>query len=336
MTIETSSTPGGRRTRLSEVLPLKTPFLFQVFPVYACNLRCEFCVNGLPKSERGFISDVEMMDFSLYKKAIDSIRNFQNKLKMLRFAGIGEPLLHKNIAEMVAYAVERKVSERVDIVTNGLALNPELSYALIKAGLTTLRVSINGLSAEDYQKNCGTAVHFERMIENLRVFFKHRGNTRVYIKIIDYIVKTEEQNKRFIKLFEPLCDAIAIEHLTPTVEKIDIKKIAGDISLDVTQGGSPLIDAKVCPQPFYMLQMNPDGKVVPCCSMTYPGIFGNVNEEHIHQIWNSKELNAFRKIMLSGSPNAGVVCNKCQLYKYGLYPEDVLDQEAERLKLAYM
>lgn len=34
--------PGGKRTLLAEVLPLDTPFVVQVFPVFACNFKCNF------------------------------------------------------------------------------------------------------------------------------------------------------------------------------------------------------------------------------------------------------------------------------------------------------
>ena len=45
-----------------------------------------------------------MMDFSLFKKAIDDLTAFPAKIKVLRFVGIGEPLLHKHISGMVQYA----------------------------------------------------------------------------------------------------------------------------------------------------------------------------------------------------------------------------------------
>lgn len=29
--------PGGKRIKLAEVLPLDTPFMIEIYPVYACN-----------------------------------------------------------------------------------------------------------------------------------------------------------------------------------------------------------------------------------------------------------------------------------------------------------
>ena len=67
------------------------------------------------------------MKFDLYKKCIDELALFGDQLKVLRFVGMGEPLLHKNIAEMVAYAVSRNVALRVELLTNGSLLTRQMS-----------------------------------------------------------------------------------------------------------------------------------------------------------------------------------------------------------------
>ncbi|ADQ45929.1 Radical SAM domain protein [Caldicellulosiruptor kronotskyensis 2002] len=325
------TTPGGKRTVLAKSLPLDTPFLVQIFPIYACNLRCSYCIYSIPKSQHGYISSKIAMDMDIYKKYIDEIANFPNKLKMLRFAGIGEPLLHKDIAEMVRYAKMKNIAESVDIVTNGLLLNRELSLSLINAGLDRLRISIQGVSKEKYKSLARIDIDFNQFVENLKFFYRNRGSTKVYIKIIDCALENEEE-KKFFEIFGDICDFIAIEHLTPAVQEIDYSRLTGKKTLDMTQNGTPLLEANICPQPFYMMQINPDGNVVPCCSFSYPTIVGNATVESILDIWNGLKFKAFRRSMLDGVKNASSVCSKCKTYKYGIYEEDVLDDYAEQLK----
>ncbi|MGP1408476.1 radical SAM protein, partial [Selenomonas sp.] len=62
------------------------------------------------------------MDFSLYQKFIDDLAEFPVPLKVLHFAGLGEPLLHPRIADMVRYAKEKNIAQTVDIVSNGALL----------------------------------------------------------------------------------------------------------------------------------------------------------------------------------------------------------------------
>ena len=66
--------PGGKRTILAEVLPLDTPILVQIFPVYACNFKCGYCIFSVRKADRYFISDKVNMDLSLFERDDGTIR----------------------------------------------------------------------------------------------------------------------------------------------------------------------------------------------------------------------------------------------------------------------
>lgn len=328
-------TPGGTRDRLEEVLPLDTPYLIQIFPSYACNFRCGFCLYALKRQKHGFISDNVFMELPLYNKCIEDIKQFPRPLKMLRFGGIGEPLLHPDIAEMVAAAKQAGIARSVDIVTNAALLTPELSLRLIDSGLDRLRISVEGLSAQEYEQNAGAKIDFGQFISQIKYFYEHNEHTHIYIKIIDYMVQTPEKKSRFYELFQPICHSIAIEHLTPTISEIDYVKLSDGMRTDQAQNGGRLLSAQICPQGFYMMQINPDGKVVPCCSMRYPAILGDISSQTVPEIWTGALFNRFRSHMLQSRRQASMVCQDCTLYQYGLYPEDVLDGAQERLMMCY-
>lgn len=327
--------PGGRRTKLAEVLPLDTPFVIQIFPVYACNFKCNYCIFSIDKEKRGFISDQIIMDLDLYKKCIDDISKFPNKVKVLRFVGIGEPLLHKDIVEMVSYAVSKDVANIVEILTNASLLTPELSDSLISAGLKRLVVSTQGTTKKKYQDVSGINIDFEKYIENLRYFFNNRGDAQMYIKIVDSALDNEEDEKKFYEIFGDICDTIAIEHTVPIHSEIDYENVIKDKDMLLTQFGLPISEVKICPQPFFTLQINPDGKVVPCYSWEYPGIMGDCNNQSVYEIWNGKEFQKFRHTMLEGISDVCWECANCNIIKYRLFPEDVLNDDVERLKKCY-
>lgn len=330
-----NSTPGGKRTPLAAVLPLKAPYLVQIFPVYGCNFRCGYCIHSLERSSHGYISNKSTMDFDFFKKIIDDMKKSNWHIKMLRFAAIGEPLLHRDIAGMVAYAVQADIADSIDIVTNGSLLTRELSDALIEAGLTRLRISLEGLSAKEYKKNAGVDIKFTDFVDNIRYFYENCGKTRLYIKIIDYMVPTPEKQERFYRMFHPICHSLAIEHLTPTVHEIDYNKLSGNRKNNRPQNGEKLIESDICPQPFYMMQVNPDGKVVPCCSMKYPVILGDVMEQSMEEVWLGERYRTFCMDMLDGVQKASSVCGECKLYRYDLHEEDRLDDAALELKEKY-
>lgn len=322
----------GKRSKLHQHIPLAVPYAVQIFPIYACNLRCEYCIHSLPVERRGFISECTSMDLNLYKKAIDDLSHFGQKIKMLRFAAMGEPLLHPQIAEMVQYAKLKNIAESVEIVTNGVLLTSELSLSLIDAGLDRLRISLEGLSSEAYLEHCNRSIDYNLFYKNLEYFYFNKRNTSVYIKIIDYMLHSEDDERNFFQSFSPISDEIAIEHLTPTIDQIDYHAIDDHTDFTLSQNGIALTDAKICPMPFYFMQINPDGAVVPCCSTKYPTIFGNIKEDTVKNIWNGQAFRQFRYQMLSGTHSVCSTCGQCNLYLYGLNPEDYLDPYADVLR----
>jgi len=330
--------PGGQRTRLADVLPLDTPYVMQIFPVYACNFKCDYCIFSIDASQRGFISDQPIMDFKLYTKCVDDMTRFPNKIKVLRFVGIGEPLLHKRIADMVAYTARKQVAQTIEILTNAHLLTPPIADALISAGLNRLVVSVQGTSKEKYRNTSGIDLDFDAFIENLRYFYEHKGQVHMYIKVVDSALDGKEDEKKFYRIFGDICDTIAIEHTVPIHSGIDYARVLKDSEADdqaVTQFGLPVSEVKICPQPFFTMQINPDGKVVPCFSFEYPGIMGDCNRASVTDIWNGKEFQQCRRKMLDGLRYCGEICTHCQIIKYRLFPEDDLRDDAQRLKQLY-
>lgn len=333
--IITGHAPGGTRTRLADVLPLKTPFVVQIFPIYACNFTCEYCFHAVPKENRGFVSDWPVMKYGLYRKCIDEFTLFDDRLKVLRFVGMGEPLLHKNIAEMIAYAVDKKVADRVELLTNGSLLTPKMSDALIAAGLSRMVVSLQGMSSEKYRRISRADIDFDRFVENLAYFYRRKSNTHVYVKIVDIALDETETREKFYRTFGDICDSMAVENAVPIMPGVDYEKVLKNPEGDATQFGLPVAPIRVCPQPFFTMQINPDGKVVPCYQIAYPGIMGDVNHQTVREIWNGADYNSFRRTMLDGRDSVNAICARCNFIRYRLFPEDDLQGVAERLKGIY-
>lgn len=323
-------TPGGDRNKLSESIPLSTPYLVQIFPVYGCNFKCNYCIHSIDKSKRAYVTEKKVMDYELYKKCIDELCDFPEKIKMLRFAGTGEPLLHNDIVRMVNYAVKKEVASSIDIVTNGELLKPELSKALVDSGLSRIRISTQGVNAKKYKQTIGTEFDFDKFIENLTYLYENKENTQIYIKVIDCALDNDDEQK-FFEIFGDLCDVIAIENVIPAISQIDYSRTIERKDINLTQNGVDVTDIEVCAQPFYLMQINPDGNIAPCCAMETAYIAGNCKSQSLIEIWNGKKFIDFRKDQLRKIKNKYSVCRTCQQYKYTTFPKDILDNDAERL-----
>lgn len=327
--------PGGQRQRLAEALPLSTPYVVQIFPVYACNFKCGYCIFSVEKSKRGFFSDKNLMDYDLYRKCVDDMAQFPSQIKVLRFVGVGEPLLHKRIVDMVAYTAEKRIAQTIEIVTNGVLLEPAMVDALVAAGLDRLVISIQGTSQSKYEEVAGAKVDFAHFLDNLRYLYRHKEQLHVYIKIVDTALDGAQDRERFYATFGDLCDSIAVENTVPIHKAIDFSNILGNKAQALTQFGLPVEKVEICPQPFFHMQINPDGKVVPCYSWDYPAILGDCNHESAKDIWNGERFRAFRRAMLDGAEHASESCIDCSIIKYRWFPEDDLRADAMRLKADY-
>ena len=134
------------RTRLETVIPLQTPFIINIDPCDTCNFQCKFCPTGdreLMRRTKGRGHGI--MDFDLYKKLIDDICAFEDKVKVIRLYKDGEPLLNPHFAEMVRYAKQSGCCDRVDTTTNASLLTHALSDQIIEAGLDRINISIEGV-----------------------------------------------------------------------------------------------------------------------------------------------------------------------------------------------
>jgi MoaA/NifB/PqqE/SkfB family radical SAM enzyme len=110
-------------------------------PTNRCNLECRTCMRNIWDEPLG------QMESSTYSRILEGVRDLFPAPKIF-FGGIGEPLAHPSIAEMVARAKETGAT--VELITNGTLLTPDLSHRLIDAGLDMLWVSLDGATPESY------------------------------------------------------------------------------------------------------------------------------------------------------------------------------------------
>lgn len=319
-----------QRVNLGEAVPLDTPFSLFIDVCNTCNFKCKFC--ALQTSEINMFKK-QVMPWDLYKKIIDDVSQFPKRLKMLRLTANGEPLINKDLPRMIKYAKEvgRGVSEHIEIVSNASLLTPELSDAIIDAGLDRIRISIEAIDANGYEEMCGQRIDWEKFISNIRYFYEHRKQCEVYIKTVDAAVKTEEEQEMFYKQFEDICDKISIEHIIPMWAEYN--KIYDNFGINKEEGlhGHALKEVNICPTPFYSFVINPDGEVTVCCSdWRRKIIVGNANTESVVDIWKGEKYRDFLcKMILLGRNSSNNTCAECDYPKYDAV--DDLDSYRERL-----
>lgn len=123
-----------------------------------CNLLCQHCPRTFASVERP--AD---MSFERMKMIVDQVPD----LKQAVLHGIGEPLINKELPEMIRYLKDRDVY--VLFNSNGTLLYPHLQKRLIDSGLDEYRISLDAADAETFEKVRGLP-RFELIINNSQEF----------------------------------------------------------------------------------------------------------------------------------------------------------------------
>jgi len=87
------------------------------------------------------------MDIIIYRKLLADLNVFKT-LKSIAFWGIGEPLAHPQIIDIVALAHESGL--KTEMITNGHLLDKSMARGLTQAGLDTLIVSVDGSTQKTF------------------------------------------------------------------------------------------------------------------------------------------------------------------------------------------
>jgi MoaA/NifB/PqqE/SkfB family radical SAM enzyme len=148
---------------------MELPSFLQIEPVGECNLRCEMCPIQF-RNDGPADGTPACMPFATYTRILDQFP----KLEELHLQGLGEPLMHPQFFDMVAYAVARGV--RVSTNTNLTVLSPRRAEQCITCGLDCIHVSIDAATPAVYEK-IRVGSRFSRVLRNLD--FLNRAKQRL-------------------------------------------------------------------------------------------------------------------------------------------------------------
>lgn len=298
------------RTRLETVIPLSTPMVLFVDPSSACNFQCAFCPTGDRKLMASTGRYQGPMDLGLFRKVIDDLAGFTGSLKVLRLYKDGEPFLNRNLAAMVAYARASGRVPYIDTTTNGSLLDPERLKPVLDAGIDRINISIDGMSREQYVRFTKMDLDFDRLVRNVDWLYAHRGSCEIAIKIPGDLI-SEEQKEEFFSTFGDICDRISIENFAPCWPHFDVASRTG-VTLDKGIYTQPTGHTDTCPYVFYSMSVNADGQVSACfLDWQRRLLIGDVRQEPLAAIWESKAMNEHRILHLEGRRRSHPVCGSC-------------------------
>lgn len=277
---------------------LPIPPSLQMEPTNICNLNCISCPRDRMTRKKG------LMDFSLFKKIIDDAA--QIKVKRIHFYLHGEPAIHPQLVEMINYIKKKGIG--INLTTNGELFNEIKIRALLEAGINSsdyITFSILGFRKEVHE-NVMKGVSHEKVLRNIITLMKMRKKLQINGPVIQTVFYTMPENEKDKEVF--------YEYWR---NKVDHVKVVRKISKSFSDFGRQRLDKipvreNTCKNIWERMTIYWNGDVVLCCEdVGGETIAGNMKDQSIKEIWNSKKLKGLRSLHQNGKIRSIPLCARC-------------------------
>jgi AdoMet-dependent heme synthase len=302
-----------------------------------CNLKCAHCyINASLTELKGELDTEES------KRLIDQIAEVSRPLLIL--SG-GEPLLRKDVYELVRYGTEKGL--RMGLGSNGGLIDAKVAGNLKEAGIKTVSISLDSNLPAQHDEFRGVAGSWDKAIAAIKALRDNdvlvQVNTTLtqqnYHQIDEIMTLAEQIGVENFHLFflVPTGRGAKIADISPAMyedmikgtfakthkHKLNVRpscapqfmRIAKNMGLDMRQW------IRGCIAGMYYCRIYPNGDVTPCPYL--PVKLGNIREASFKEIWfNSPIFNALRNPnSLKGKCGAceyKTLCGGCRARAYGL------------------
>ena len=134
------------------------PRLIGIETTNRCNLACIMCKRNSMTRPLGDMS------LELFKKIIDEVKNF---VEFVWLQDMGEPLLHKDIFNMIEYCAKNGVM--CGISTNATVMDEKTIDKIIQSPLNLIMFAFDGAAKETYERIRINA-HYDKVVRNIQSF----------------------------------------------------------------------------------------------------------------------------------------------------------------------
>lgn len=227
-----------------------------------------------------------------------------------------EPLLEPRLVAILNNIHTTTPNTQITVYTNMAAMTEELARKILKTrALSKLVISFYGPTEEIYNK-WQPGLDWETTKENIRRFVRIRnemGLKKPYI-VMHVIAATEllDHTKAFGEEWAPIVDTIGV---VPFDTMGGVIPHMGDPEF-LFPGQTKVLERLPCHRLWGSLTTLFNGDVVACC-LDFNGIMplGNINEEHIHDIWRGETFNELRRLHLERRFDEIPLCKNCMVWK---------------------
>lgn len=333
--------------------PVHFPRHVFIEPTTQCNLKCLHCGRTYWK-ERDQYRD---LDLETFKRVVAELAGMG--VRVITIQGVGEPLLHPDIFDMITFAQAQGLRTRFN--TNFTVLDEASAERLVNVGHSEVMVSIESIHPEMYAdiRRGGTLDTVLSNIGLLTATKRRLGATAPDINVnAVLLISTLDQVERLVAEMKRLgvsrinfqglqtegipdrarlqnktrlrdnalstLPAEEIEAITRRILALSTPELPVTTHWDLGGRGSehiPQGGIRTCRDLWEAPYIDSGGRVTPCCLLPDASLMnlGDLHDKTFAEIWNGPEYQTLREQHLNNTPPK--VCQGCQSMNYIFDPK---------------
>ena len=289
-----------------------TPYAISIEPVNKCNLHCLECPSGRGELKRS----QGLMPLDLYMNIIDKV---SKKSFYLNLYFQGEPMMHPDFIEMIAYAKSKRMF--VFTSTNGHFLTEKSAKQMIDSKLDKLIISFDGYNQDSYEKY-RVGGKFEKVTQGIKNIAQAKKETKSKSPLLIaqvLVLKTTENHLDEIKSLALSIGADKVEYkkaqfYNPNKEGTLLPLNPRYLRYQFTEMNGWVLKTnkkKRCARLWKTTVISWQGDVLPCCydkDANY--CYGNIKHQELKDIIDNPKAKIFRKNVSKSRSNYDI-CSNC-------------------------
>jgi radical SAM protein with 4Fe4S-binding SPASM domain len=279
----------ARRTSLAAL-----PVEYIVETTAKCNLYCPMCPRETHKQPKADMSD------EVFERLV---RESGASAEHMMLIGLGEPFMDRAIFERIEFCHRHSISTLLS--TNGTFLDEECCAKILDSPLEQITLSFDGAKKETFEFYRKGA-KFEKVRDNFVRFARMKADRRSRLQVVVQMVQMEGNASE-------VGDFMRFWSAVPGIDQVRIK--ADETNLMRPDAGHTSDEWK---HPCHYLWRGPmyvkqNGDVYPCCQsyMLDGAPVGNIGEQPLVNIWNSKDMQELRRLHATGRGGEIDMCSRC-------------------------
>jgi MoaA/NifB/PqqE/SkfB family radical SAM enzyme len=200
----------------AEILPnIHSLNRLYIEPTSRCNLTCRTCIRNTWEEPAGD------MDAGTFERLVGQLGRFPH-LETVMFGGFGEPTAHPRILDMLKGV--KALGLRAEMTTNATLLDDALVEGLLREGLDTLWISLDGTTEESFE-SIRAGASLPRVLENIDRLARRNGRDgrAIEIGIAFVVMKTNLPDVKHLDRLARSVGArrILVSHVLPYSEAME-------------------------------------------------------------------------------------------------------------------